>query len=258
MILFVATAVLVATGAADTTVRLPGTGLRLGMPFERVASQLTLEPLPGAQGPGAFRARARFFGLASRASLVFVSDRLTRASFQVDSASEHSRSYVEDELRRQGYRRRCAALEPERRICDWEGPVNVHLEIVAQAILARIEPRPGPSAARPGTPGAPAAAAPPETIGAVGQPDEGSPRVLVPGRPVIPPGARRAGVFGRVLVVALVDTNGTVIDARIERGVAELDEAALACARSYRFEPAMLHGRRARIWTRVPVLFVLP
>ncbi len=60
---------------------------------------------------------------------------------------------------------------------------------------------------------------------------------------VRPEAARRAGVFGTVTVKVGIDTTGTVSSAVVVRGVRELNPAALACARRYRFTAWNRNGR---------------
>src|SRR6058998_2429587 len=139
--MILALALVLAAGVADTSTRVPGTVLRFGMPPDRVSALVTLASSGGAgDGMRAFTGDIRFFGLPSHATLSFGEGRLARASFEAKNVSPHSQSYVEDELRRLGYRRRCTALDPKRHVCDWLGATNVHLEIAEQTITAQMEP----------------------------------------------------------------------------------------------------------------------
>ncbi|HET7225996.1 MAG TPA: energy transducer TonB, partial [Candidatus Eisenbacteria bacterium] len=74
--------------------------------------------------------------------------------------------------------------------------------------------------------------------------------VLGRGEARIPKAAREAGVMGRVIVIAHVDSSGAVRTAEVVRSVTLLDRAALEAARSWRFGPPA-YGRRVRI----PVVF---
>jgi protein TonB len=55
--------------------------------------------------------------------------------------------------------------------------------------------------------------------------------------------AQRANVRGTALVEFTIATDGSVTDARILRGIPLVDEAALDCAREWRYEPVLCDGR---------------
>lgn len=74
---------------------------------------------------------------------------------------------------------------------------------------------------------------------------------------VAPERARQARVGGTVLVKALVGTDGLVRATRIARSIPELDSAAMACVRQWKFKPAMSSGVPVATWTDVPVRFLL-
>jgi len=299
----------------DTTLRSPGTTLRFG----------TTEAAAAARGfsatsPGTHHGRARFFGIESGVTLTFAEGRLARAEFEVPDAAPYQISYVEDQLTRMGYRRRCRTLTPKARSCDWSGPARVHLEVngallkttaeyptpggdatatapaapaaprgpnAGEIALARLRgtPLPGLDTARVVIPPAPAAAAPhaaardssrapgvttvagatvpmlPETL-AVQIPNRPSryaaAEVASEARPVYPEAARRAGLQGRVWVLALVDTDGRVLEARVARSsIATLDPAAVEAARRYVFKPRSWQGAPCRFRVEVPVTFTL-
>lgn len=64
---------------------------------------------------------------------------------------------------------------------------------------------------------------------------------------------------GRVVVRVLVDSDGRVLDAVLQRssGSDRLDQAALAAVRQRRFDPMLAQGRSAGAqWIHVPVRFV--
>lgn len=75
--------------------------------------------------------------------------------------------------------------------------------------------------------------------------------------PRYPNEALRAGVGGTVMVRAVVDANGVPTDvAVVERsGHRELDRAAQAAVRKWRFEPAMRNGKAVSSTVQVPVDF---
>jgi TonB family protein len=58
----------------------------------------------------------------------------------------------------------------------------------------------------------------------------------------------------------LVDENGRVVDVRLERGVTQnvgLNEAAMASARSARYQPATKDGVKVKIWHTLTIPFKL-
>jgi protein TonB len=76
--------------------------------------------------------------------------------------------------------------------------------------------------------------------------------------PEYPEVARKAGTQGMVVLKILVDTTGTVAEVQISKPVSqELDQAAVAAARQWKFSPAMQKGRPVAIWMNLPVNFQL-
>jgi periplasmic protein TonB len=73
------------------------------------------------------------------------------------------------------------------------------------------------------------------------------------GTPPYPPGARRDGVEGDVLMALVLSTSGTVESVRVLKGPGHgLDEAAVAAVRTWRCSPKMEDGRSIRVtmpWT---------
>jgi TonB family protein len=69
-------------------------------------------------------------------------------------------------------------------------------------------------------------------------------------RPIYPDEVRDRGVEGRVAVLALVDTSGTVVDAEVvtASGEPQLDHAAEAAARQCRFRPYRVHGEAREVY----------
>ena len=59
---------------------------------------------------------------------------------------------------------------------------------------------------------------------------------------ILPVQAEQAGVRGMVLVELHIAADGTVTDAKVLRSVPLLDEAALAAARQWRYQPTSLNG----------------
>jgi len=75
--------------------------------------------------------------------------------------------------------------------------------------------------------------------------------------PVYPDMAMSAGVEGTVLVRVLVGKDGKVKDAILIEGHELLQEAALACARTAIFRPALAQHRPVEVWVMMPVTFKL-
>ena len=269
---------------ADTAVRVPGTTLRFGL----ADSALSARGFAAAE-PGTLQGRCRFFGLASRARLSFEDGRLARAQFDVDSASTYETAYVEDQLTAMGYRKRCTQSTPQILVCDWTARTNVHLEVSRTGLKATVAPA-GPAGAAVPAPAPPAAAR--STVPLVAPPPSRAPlpdtgpgvaagsvpvlpetlavpfayraghyaTAMLAGAardPVYPAAALRAGIQGRVWVIALADTDGRVIEADVLHGVPELDEAALEAVRQWRFAPRLLRGLPCRFRVLAPVVFTL-
>ena len=74
---------------------------------------------------------------------------------------------------------------------------------------------------------------------------------------VSPPRAREERIGGTVLVKVLVGVDGLVRGTRIARSIPELDSAAVACVKQWKFKPAMSSGVPVAAWIDVPVRFLL-
>jgi len=79
-------------------------------------------------------------------------------------------------------------------------------------------------------------------------------RLLVT-QPRYPQEAFTQKVEGEVLVEFVIDALGHVVDARVVRSIPLLDDAALACVREWRFQPATRNGRPVATLARAPVRF---
>jgi len=78
-------------------------------------------------------------------------------------------------------------------------------------------------------------------------------------QPPYPEVARLAGIEGQVVVEALVDVDGKIIDVRVLKssGNQALDEAAVRAARDARFTPAKQRDMLVRVWISIPFQFKL-
>jgi TonB family C-terminal domain len=75
---------------------------------------------------------------------------------------------------------------------------------------------------------------------------------------VYPEIAKRAGVEGKVYVLAFVDESGTVTDAKIIKGIgAGCDEAALDAVKKTKFKPGKQRGKAVKVQVSIPVVFKL-
>lgn len=77
--------------------------------------------------------------------------------------------------------------------------------------------------------------------------------------PTYPELARQAGIEGQVVVDALVDVDGSVVDVKIRKssGNTSLDESAMNAARGAQFTPAKQRDQLVRVWVSIPFKFSL-
>ena len=77
--------------------------------------------------------------------------------------------------------------------------------------------------------------------------------------PVYPELARNAGIEGQAVVQALVDTDGSIIDAKILKssGNTSLDNEAVQAAMRATFTPAKQRDQAVRVWVSIPYRFTL-
>ncbi len=78
-------------------------------------------------------------------------------------------------------------------------------------------------------------------------------------KPRYPELARKAGIEGNTVIKALVDIDGSIIDAQVLKssGNQMLDQAALAAARKAKFTPAKQRDKYVRVWVSIPINFRL-
>ncbi|MFO7524547.1 MAG: energy transducer TonB [Ignavibacteriaceae bacterium] len=75
---------------------------------------------------------------------------------------------------------------------------------------------------------------------------------------VYPEIAKRAGVEGRVYVLAFVDESGAVTNAKIIKGIgAGCDEAALDAVKKTKFKPGKQRGKAVKVQVSIPIVFKL-
>jgi len=90
--------------------------------------------------------------------------------------------------------------------------------------------------------------------GILGDYDE-PPRPLKIRQPKYPVEAFRRRVSGTVLLRVVIDAEGKVKDARVIRGIPELDAAALDAIKGWRFAPARKAGQPVQVTADAPVTF---
>lgn len=139
-------------------------------------------------------------------------------------------------------------------------PVPVEPEPEPTPVPTAPPPTPQPVATRPPTPTRPplVAQAPQTREGDLVEltPDVTPPQVLQQVRPEYPPAARRQRVGGTVILEVLVDHTGQVEDVRVLRSVrSDIDNAAVAAVRSWRYRPATKDGVRVKVRQTQPVNF---
>jgi periplasmic protein TonB len=122
-----------------------------------------------------------------------------------------------------------------------------------------IQPPPTITAAPTPPPPAPVVIAPPPPAPAAPQ---RTPAVVLASsceKPEYPAASRRANETGTVLLNFLIDTNGKVIDSKVERssGFRRLDDAARAALGLCKFRPATLNGAPAQAWARIEYVWRL-
>ncbi len=78
-------------------------------------------------------------------------------------------------------------------------------------------------------------------------------------KPPYPELARKAGIEGNTVIKALVNIDGSIIEAKVLKssGNQMLDQAALAAARRARFTPAKQRDKYVRVWVSIPIKFRL-
>lgn len=85
--------------------------------------------------------------------------------------------------------------------------------------------------------------------------DETPPKALYQEKPKYPDSAFNARIQGTVLVEVLVGEEGEVARAELRISIPELDAAAMACVRNWRFEPMRRAGIPRATIVHVPVTF---
>jgi TonB family protein len=99
-----------------------------------------------------------------------------------------------------------------------------------------------------------AAEAPPLAVGSDGVP---VPKKVKDFKPKYPPQAIAQGIRGIVILDLVIDAAGAVESVSVIRSVPGLDDAAVAAAHQWRYEPVKVGGRPTRVRMTVPITFSL-
>ncbi len=75
--------------------------------------------------------------------------------------------------------------------------------------------------------------------------------------PQYPPEAGRARIEGTVVLMAVIGTDGTVKDVRIESGLPILAQAAIDAVKQWRYKPYMIDGQPIEVDSRITINFTL-
>jgi protein TonB len=75
--------------------------------------------------------------------------------------------------------------------------------------------------------------------------------------PQYPPEAGRARIEGTVVLMAVIDKDGSVKDVRIESGLPILAQAAIDAVRQWRYKPYMIDGEPVEVDSRITINFTL-
>jgi TonB family protein len=84
------------------------------------------------------------------------------------------------------------------------------------------------------------------------------PQVVKDQKPSYTSAAMRAGIQGSVEVEAVVGSDGSIADARVVRPLhVDLDEAALAAVRAWKFTPGLMNGKPVPVLVDIEMSFAL-
>jgi periplasmic protein TonB len=75
--------------------------------------------------------------------------------------------------------------------------------------------------------------------------------------PQYPPEAGRARIEGTVVLMAVIGTDGSVKDVRVESGLPILAQAAIDAVRQWRYKPYMIDGEPVEVDSRITINFNL-
>jgi TonB family protein len=87
--------------------------------------------------------------------------------------------------------------------------------------------------------------------------DEMQHNILTKAIPVYPPAAKKARIQGKVVLDAVIGTDGTVESLRVISGPQELQQSALDAVRQWTYKPYLLNGDPVEVETTVNIIYDL-
>ena len=81
--------------------------------------------------------------------------------------------------------------------------------------------------------------------------------ILTKAIPVYPPAAKKARIQGKVVLDAVIGTDGTVENLRVISGPQELQQSALDAVRQWTYKPYLLNGDPVEVETTVNIIYNL-
>ncbi len=87
--------------------------------------------------------------------------------------------------------------------------------------------------------------------------DEMQQNILTKAVPVYPPAAKKARIQGKVVIDAVIGTDGTVENLRVLSGPKELQQSALDAVRQWTYKPYLLNGDPIEVETTVNIVYKL-
>jgi len=75
--------------------------------------------------------------------------------------------------------------------------------------------------------------------------------------PTYPPEAGRARIEGTVVLLAVIGTDGSVKDVRVENGLPILAQAAIDAVKQWRYKPYLIDGEPVEVDSRITINFTL-
>jgi len=98
---------------------------------------------------------------------------------------------------------------------------------------------------------------PGEVVDAGSLSSDEAPKLIKGAKPVYPDDAYAKRIEGTVMLQILIDTQGRVADVKVVKSIPELDAAAVATVRRWRFTPARKNGQPVAAVAMAPVMFKL-
>jgi protein TonB len=81
--------------------------------------------------------------------------------------------------------------------------------------------------------------------------------ILTKAVPVYPPAAKKARIQGKVVLDAVIGTDGTVESLRVLSGPQELQQSALDAVRQWTYKPYLVNGEPVEVETTVNIIYML-